>query len=151
MRVGITGTREGLSYEQSEALKEALWALRATELHCGDCIGADAECDEFARQLGIKIVIHPSTFPSNRAWRSRVLPCEVMPERPPLARNRNIVRSVDFLLAAPSTEHEVLRSGTWAAIRYALKHNMTVFVIYPSGRIEEPGRGNDENNQISEG
>jgi hypothetical protein len=137
MLVGFTGTRDGLTFEQLEALEEALWALRATELHHGDCIGADAECDDLARKLGIPIIIHPSTFPAQRAWRSKTLPCKVLPEKLPLVRNREIVRSVDFLLAASATEHDVRRSGTWATIRYALKHNVSTFIIFPDGNIEE--------------
>lgn len=37
----------------------------------------------------------------------------------PLARNRRIVAAVDVLIAAPETDREELRSGTWATIRYA--------------------------------
>lgn len=138
MRVGFIGTRDGLTFEQLEALEEALWALQATELHHGDGFGADSEADDIARKLGVKVIVHPSTITSHRAWRSKTLPCEVLPGKPPLTRNRDIVRSVDVLLAAPSTEYEVLRSGTWATIRYSIKQGVSVFILFPDGNIEEP-------------
>jgi hypothetical protein len=138
MVVGFSGTRDGLTFAQEEALKEALLALEATELHHGDCVGADAECDDLARKLGVKVIIHPSMIASQRAWRSKTLPCKVLPEKPSLMRNREIVRSVDVLLAAPSLEYEVRRSGTWATIRYAIKQGVSVFIILPDGNIEEP-------------
>lgn len=142
MRVGFTGTRDGLTFEQLESLREALWALRVTELHHGDCIGADAECDDLARELGIPIVVHPSTITAQRAWRSKTLPCKVLPAQRPLTRNRNIVRAVDFLIAAPATECEVLRSGTWATVRFATKQGVSTFIIFPDGRVEEPASDN---------
>jgi len=51
----------------------------------------------------------------------------------PLARNRDIVNMSDILIAAPGEKAEVLRSGTWATIRYARKMSRKLLVIYPKG------------------
>jgi len=56
--------------------------------------------------------------------------------RPPLVRNRDIVDATDMLIAAPATRKEVLRSGTWATIRYAKKMKKWIYIIYPSGHKE---------------
>lgn len=126
-KVGFTGTRRGMTTRQREELNailpEGCW------FHHGDCVGADAQAHEVARQKGCAIVIHPCTLTSQRAFcvgADRIL----TPKRP-LVRNRDIVEAVDWLIAAPATLHEVLRSGTWATIRYARKIEKQVRILKP--------------------
>lgn len=104
----------------------------ACELHHGDCIEADAEAHEIARALGWHIVGHPPTNPHKRAF------CQFDEARPPapyLVRNRHIVNETTALLATPRSFAEVIRSGTWATIRYARKLGRPVIVIYPNGSV----------------
>lgn len=137
MRVGITGTRAGLTEAQEAVVRTTLWSLRhrgGTDLHHGDCVGADEEVALQARTLGYRIVAHPPTSPLLRAD----FPSdEVRPRRGYLERNRDIVDEVDVLIACPATADEQLRSGTWATVRYARSVDRARFVIEPDGRYAE--------------
>lgn len=57
-----------------------------------------------------------------------------IPIKPPLVRNHDIVDSTELLIACPKEQVEVLRSGTWATIRYARKKEITVWLIDPEGQ-----------------
>jgi hypothetical protein len=52
-----------------------------------------------------------------------------------MERNRKIVDVVEVLLAVPFEDAEVLRSGTWATVRYARRVRRTTVIIRPSGVI----------------
>ena len=122
---------------QHKAVRQLLWNVQ--QLHLGDCIGADAEAYEEAVRLGIKTVGHPPDNASKRAF------CEYDEERPPkpyLARNRDIVmEGIDGLIAAPKEFVEVLRSGTWATVRYARKAGRRIWIVMPDGTIKEESNG----------
>lgn len=140
MKVGFTGTREGLTKHQREILSSLfLQSKRITELHHGDCTGADEQAHFLALARGtIKVVVHPPDDDKYRAFASetqRVFPLvciEVREPKPYLERNRDIVDETEKLIACPIGVVEKLRSGTWSTVRYALKQNKRVFVIYPA-------------------
>lgn len=118
--VGFTGTRHGMTKRQqwmfSRLVDELLREHGAVELHHGCCIGADATAHYLAGSRGVRTVGHPCNLPRQRA----ALDCDVMlPAKPPLVRNCDIVDSCSLLIAAPAQGREVLRSGTWATLRYA--------------------------------
>lgn len=118
MIVGFTGTRHGLSNRQRFQLLMWFHDHEITELHHGDCLGADQQVHNLALSCAVqpeKIIIHPPTDPRLRAFCSG----KVLPEKPYLHRNHDIVEACEMLLAAPHTEVEIQRSGTWATIRYA--------------------------------
>lgn len=128
MKVGFTGTQVGMSKSQKDSLFEILNHFNVTEFHHGDCIGADSEADAIARALGSSIVIHPPLDPKKRAFCAK--PGDIVRQpQPYLDRNHNIVEAIDFLVAAPRTDEEELRSGTWATIRYARKVGKRVEVL----------------------
>lgn len=132
MKLGFTGTRRGMTLLQRDEFMDFISSLpKITEFHHGCCIGADYQAHEFISKYSKKIIIHghPSNLKRNRA----VCECHVMhPELPPLERNRIIVDSVDFMVAIPFTQHEELRSGTWATIRYTRRLGRKgLKVIYP--------------------
>jgi hypothetical protein len=56
-----------------------------------------------------------------------------MPEAPFLKRNKNIVDYTDLLVACPNGFEEVIRSGTWATWRYAVKQEKLWIIIWPDG------------------
>lgn len=121
MIVGITATREGLTEWQKTALRRQLALAQATVLHHGDCQGGDADAHEIALELGLSIIIHPPSNPSQRALcRGADITCV---PKPYLQRNHDIVEACHILLAFPRTQREIQRSGTWATIRYARKVN----------------------------
>jgi predicted Rossmann fold nucleotide-binding protein DprA/Smf involved in DNA uptake len=59
------------------------------------------------------------------------------PEKPYLARNRDIVLETIALIAAPAEPLEQIRSGTWSTVRFAKKQGKTVILILPDGTIEQ--------------
>lgn len=104
-------------------------------LHHGDCIGADAEAHEAALRMGTLIYIYPSTA-RTRAW------CQgaamMAAPKPPLDRNPDIVNAGECVIATPGQMVEELRSGTWAAIRYARRVRKPVHIIWPDGSYVPP-------------
>lgn len=147
--VTFTGTQRGLTSVQSIALEELLRSLlvgRRAELgpfnwHSGDCIGADHEALKLVRQIRegldtgvVWTVGHPSTVSEKRAW-------DYYDERRspdgPLTRNHAMVDAADLVIAAPGEAQEVLRSGTWATVRYARKWGKPVVVVWPDGTVEK--------------
>jgi hypothetical protein len=125
--VGFTGTQKGMSKRQKESLKEAL-SDGVTELHHGDCIGADAQADTIARELGIDVVIHPPINALKRAFCAKAGDV-VWEPAPYLERDHDIVDETEELIAAPHGDKEELRSGTWATIRYARQLDKTVTIL----------------------
>jgi len=137
MIVGFTGTQRGMT----EAQWPTLWALliaramRSSEFHEGDCIGSDAQAAHGARLAGFRIIGHPPTNDSKRAffpadeWRTPY---------PYLERNRHIVDAAQEMIATPGEFEEQLRSGTWSTIRYARRVRKPVWVILPDGSLQCP-------------
>lgn len=120
MRLGFTGSQQGMTEHQKALLMERLLYPRPSVFVHGGCIGADDEADVMAAGLGIYRVIYPSTHLRKRVpdavLRSRG-PCVIHMARPPLQRNPLIVAACERLLAAPAQAREVLRSGTWTTVR----------------------------------
>jgi hypothetical protein len=116
MNVGFTGTQRGMTLRQQMQLDRILGIfLLADEavnakpvFYDGDCPieSADQQARAIARQLG---------------YECRQLPPRKRNAAEFLARNRRIVEHSDVLVAAPETDHEKLRSGTWMTVRYARK------------------------------
>lgn len=125
--VGFTGTRHGMSEHQKEQVAAVLDSLGAKELHHGDCLGADDEAARIAYDKGIRVVAHP---PEIQRYRAYAPGHETHDAKPYLERNRDIVDISQVLIATPDRP-EVLRSGTWATVRYARMCGRKLFVIYP--------------------
>ena len=134
--VGVTGTREGMTPAQHAAARDVFVHCPFGELrvlHHGDCVGADAQFAELARELGARIVCHPPNNPSMRAF----FPSDEY--REPLtyfARNRAIVQACHVLVAAPPTMVHMPRGGTWYTIDYARKVRRSVVLVLPDGTVE---------------
>lgn len=135
--VGMTGTQEGMTFEQVASMAQFLAQFRSFVGHHGDCIGADAQFDGIARAaLGFEhMVIHPCSLTDKRAH------CTIGPRDVlrgafgPLQRNEHIVRESELLVATPKEDHMILRSGTWTTVRYAIKVGKPVWVILPNGAL----------------
>ena len=121
MKVGFTGTREGMSQPQKEQFVVKLFELGVHEFHHGDCIGADADAHDIVREFfpNVKIVTHPPDKTRTQAFRkgdeSRV-------PAPYITRDKAIVNDTEWLIGSPLGP-EKIRSGTWTTIRHARKIN----------------------------
>lgn len=127
-KIGFTGTREGMKARQLAEFSETLHKLanKGDEFHHGDCLGADEDASLIAEQFGLIIHVHPPISDSKRAFTNGHVFYE---PRPYLVRNFEIVETCDLLIATPKTNKEVLRSGTWATIRYARKRHKQVVIV----------------------
>jgi hypothetical protein len=116
MIVGFSGTQRGMSLRQQMQCADVLqWFLLVSRaestkpvFYDGDCPieSADQQAREIAQQLG---------------YECRQLPPRKRNAAEFLARNRRIVEHSGVLVAAPETDHEKIRSGTWMTVRYARK------------------------------
>jgi hypothetical protein len=120
MKIGFTGTQLGMSQHQKEQFVLKLDELGVTEFHHGDCIGADGEAHDIVRLFFPKVWIvgHLPLSNGKRAFKK----CDAYRDPLPyLVRDHKIVDETEFLIGSPKSDAEILRSGTWATIRYARK------------------------------
>jgi hypothetical protein len=130
MKIGMTGSRDGITTQAYNSFIACIKLTQINEAHHGDCIGADALFHNIMQSLNVPIVIHPPDIDTLRAY---CMGGQVLPKKPYLSRNQDIVNCSDLLVAFPSTKEEVVRSGTWSTIRYAQKVNKPVMIFYPDG------------------
>ena len=140
MNIGFTGTRNGMSFAQESEFKSILEGLTRTtqvlEFHHGDCVGSDALAHQIVKNNypSISIVVHP---PSQDILRAYCQGNRIERPRSYLVRNRHIVDQSDILIATPKEYVNILKSGTWATIRYAQKLSKRVIVIFPVGSTKQ--------------
>ena len=132
MKIGFTGTRDGMSTHQLAGVYEILRCLCPSEAHHGDCVGSDTQFHNSVRQseLDTRIVMHPPSNSSHRAYSTADDSCA---PKPYLDRNKDIVDCTKILIAAPRGL-ETQRSGTWSTIRYARSRNRPIIILWPDGR-----------------
>jgi hypothetical protein len=141
--IGITGTQRGTSVAQAWSFTGVVKDLAKiygaeprwdVTLHEGDCVGADAELTHMLllAMPWARVEGHPCTIEAKRAH----IEADVMhPVKHALERDHDIVRASEMLIACPYEMREVLRSGTWATVRYALKADVPVVMIWPDGSV----------------
>lgn len=127
---GFTGTRHGMTEEQLQAVIGLAFGF--SEIHHGDCVGADFDMHRIARAGGRRIVAHPPSDPRLRAWSYAN---EVLPVKPYLDRNRDIVDASSFLIATPAEMTEQTKGGTWYTVRYARSQGKHIVIVWPDGAI----------------
>jgi hypothetical protein len=130
MIVGFTGSRDGMSAAQRSEVAHLLWILSATEFHHGDCVGADEIAHSIAVVRKVNIVIHP---PTSEKLRAHCSPGKILPAKEFIKRNHDIVNVSDILIATPKEMGMIIRSGTWATIRYAISKKKIVIVVFHDG------------------
>jgi len=128
MKIGFTGTREGMTQHQKEQFVLKMYALNPTEFHHGDCVGADAEAHDIVAEFFpmVKIHVHPPFAKSQQAFKRGYMH---YPPTPYLERDEEIVNMTEYLFGAPKSNIELKRSGTWYTIRYARRLNKPITVL----------------------
>jgi hypothetical protein len=128
--VGFTGTKAGMSEGQARQLRYVLALLRHADVAVqqdtvfldGDCRGADLQAREIAVEQGC---------------RSEPVPPKDQTAAELLARDRVIVARCHILIAAPLTDGEQVRSGTWYTVRQAGDAQKPVVMLKRGGRTAE--------------
>jgi hypothetical protein len=137
MIVGFTGTRKGVTEAQRVSVASLLVALHrrnpGAEFWHGDERESDTTAAIIAQELGYWTVAWPGPDPKTRGAH---VSDEMQPLSPYLVRNRRIAENCTCLIATPQNGTELLRSGTWATVRYARHAGKTVYVVQPDGRID---------------
>ena len=64
----FTGTQAGMTLAQRVVFALVLRDLLITELHVGDCIGADEQATRIAQVVGVETVCHPPASAAKRAY-----------------------------------------------------------------------------------
>ena len=144
--IGFTGTRKLDRVSKSRINDMRNWIERTVKnrfriyhpdtvfsWHHGDCVGGDELFHTILNdelRLRNQVVIHPPTNETHRAFcKGRVIRV-ILPAKPYLIRNKEIVNSSKILLALPKDrEREEKRSGTWATVRYARKQGVEVVLF----------------------
>lgn len=139
--VAVTGTERGGTTAQLRLARAILFAWSPTVLIHGGCIGVDDELDQLACELSIRREVFPAQVDYKKRVPEHLLlgrkhsSVVIHPVQPPLVRNRIMVRRASRALALPGEAREVVRSGTWATVRFArtLLPREYVVVIAPDG------------------
>ncbi len=129
MIISFTGTRQGMTPRQFGTVQKLLRVLEPSEVHHGDCIGADVQFSAIANDLKIRIMTHPPKDEKKRAF-CKASVIKRWPPMPFLTRNKQLVNCSELLIATPHRP-EYLRSGTWSTVRYARKQHKTIIIIEP--------------------
>lgn len=131
MKIGFTGTSKGMNDLQKRNFVEFIDRIPITEFHHGDCIGADVQAHNIIQErCDAKIIVHPPSNPKKRAYAK--CPDFVCGSKGYIKRNHDIVDVCDYLIACPKGK-EILRSGTWATIRYAKKLGKSFIIFHQKG------------------
>ncbi len=154
MRVGFTGTREGLTIRQGWKLQDWFFYPRdggeprvPIELHHGCCVGADGEFVTHMMRARVggtddrmyaAFHAHPSDMPGMTDEGALALSDAQYCPKPPLDRNHDIVDACDVLFACPKGPEEQ-RSGTWATVRFARRQGKSIVIFWPDGTVTEEG------------
>ena len=132
MKIGFTGTRDGMTPMQAAQLRTLLASYRGSELHHGDCVGADIEAEAIALECGLTVVVHP---PTDRRFRANSKQPAYEP-KDYMARNRNIVLACEMLIACPKEDKEMQRGGTWSTWRLAQRLKKPTKLLCPKGSAQ---------------
>lgn len=140
--IGFSGTRLGMTNKQfvmCRAIISSLVNQGVTTARHGVCKGADAHFHKLCKEaLGTKLYIigHPGVREDGKCYTRAFVNCDLLlPEKPFIKRDRDIVDESNVMLFTPNQVQEVLRSGTWTTIRYARKVNKPRYIIFPDATI----------------
>ncbi len=133
--IASTGTQQGM--REAQILTLASLIPRGSKFRHGDCIGGDSQAHLIALKLECDVYIHPCTIDDKRAYNTGYIAC--YPARTPLKRNGDMVDVTDWLIATPFQDHQVLHSGSWSTIRYALQYRQAFHGAYRITHIRRDG------------
>lgn len=131
-QLGFTGTKAGMTGNQASTVLLLLDLFRPDIVRHGNCMGSDEQFHQLVRMFYAAVQIHVHLATSK--YQASCLGDFHYDPKPPLDRNHDIVDPCAVVIATPAQVREVLRSGTWAAIRRARERAIPVYIIGPDGR-----------------
>lgn len=134
MIAGFTGTRRGMSPNQLAELSDLFFGnVRNITMGIhGGCVGADAEFHGLCRDYGVCTEIRPGYSvkdPSDMSLRAGLKADRTRIPDTHFRRNRSIVNSCDFLIAAPYDLGRQTKGGTWYTIGYAKSKGREIIIL----------------------
>jgi hypothetical protein len=137
MKIGITGTRSGMSPEQKIQFIKLIDKLKPTSFIDGCCIGVDEETYLIVKEMGIQTIGRPGysalTQENINEFRS-VYQRDIMHmAQTHFARNRDIVKESDIMIAIPYELNG--KGGTNYTIDYSIKMKKPLYIILRNGEI----------------
>lgn len=111
MKVGIIGNRTGFIYKKVRKVLLGLGVTKNDTIISGGAIGVDTYAQEFAKEIGARILIiypDPKTLSPERYWN----------------RNKVIVDLSDYIIAF----NKMHNGGTVIAINYAKKKEKKIII-----------------------
>ncbi len=151
--VGLTGTRQGMTFSQRNEVARIVEMLNPRCVaHHGCCEGADMDFDAICRRYGIRRHLHPGCN-SRGDTPTSVLPPDnesyVLEQvLPYLVRDKIIAERVELLIGIPKGYDEEQRSGTWTTIRMRRKTGLPILVIYPDGVMSYGYTGQEKQGRL---
>ena len=132
--VGVTGAERGMNDRQALNFWWLLSVLKPAGLRHGDCVGVDVQAAHLADSLDIPTFSHPGfspKYPEDSRFRAFHKSTTIYEPKTFLERDEDIASKCSVLVACPAEPEEVLRSGTWATVRYARKYNTPRIILLP--------------------
>lgn len=134
----VTGTRKGMTLHQHNTFVSMLKADRPSLIVHGAALGADSDVHRKAILYNIPCDIYPASGVPSNIDNLNIRAIDIIHEAaPPLERNKTMVKAGTHVVAFPKLMVEELRSGTWAAIRYAKTARKPLTIVWPDGTIDE--------------
>lgn len=141
MRVGVTGTRNGMTEAQKVAFTKTIQSFDPVWFGHGDCVGVDDQAATIVHGLfGDDCVI--ARFPpmgddSDPLRANNPHFHEEHVKQNHFARNRSIVDASELVIVIPMQYTPQGQGGTWYTYDYARKKRKKVWVIWPNGATED--------------
>lgn len=141
MKLGFTGTRDGMTEAQRATFTDLVKRLLPSHFGHGDCIGSDDQAATIVDEVvpDVYITCYPPIDDDLRA--NNTHHDEIRKPKTYFARNRDIVDENDAMVATPREMSHQSRGGTWYTVDYAKKKGKEVYIVYPDGSIFHVPRG----------
>lgn len=133
LKVGVTGTRFGMTEAQKKSFTDLVRTWDIDELHHGDCVGVDDQAANIVNDVypNTKIICHPPKDEEFRAFNNKHN--QIRDQNSHFARNRNIVDECELLVVIPLTNQHQDRGGTWYTHDYAVRQKVDAVIVWPDG------------------
>jgi hypothetical protein len=136
--LGFTGRKEGITESQIIMITNFVRIINFASAIHGDCVGADACFHDIVRKEKPRPKAYIEKYPSLHTDYQANKEADFINEpMKALVRDKIMANKSNIMLATPPTEQEILRSGTWATVRYARASPTIrkVIIIAPNGNF----------------